>query len=195
MTTILLATKNQDKIKLLSKLISDIYTAKNFSFKTLEDFNIVQDVEESGDIADRAKQKAAFYFDLLREKVKYSKVNYVLGVDDGIEIKKLGNKTPETKKMVDLIINDNLLKVGDVVSIIRAYCFIKIKTGEEKSIITEIPFKFIGNEKQIKRIEGKYPLSYLLSHLDKDIAIVDTSEQEVKEYDIRYSSKLLDLKL
>ena len=192
---ILIATKNQDKIKLLSTLIKNLLHEKSFNFYSLEDFNIESDVEESGDILDRAKQKAVFYANESNNSKSQILIDYVLGVDDGIIIDKLGEKTPETKKMVDLIINDNLLQLDDTVTIVRGYCFVNPKTMEYKTLITEIPFKYIGNEKQITRIEGKYPLSYLLSHIDKNIAIVDTIPEQIKEYDLKYSLEVKNLLL
>jgi hypothetical protein len=190
MTHILLATKNADKIKLLSNLIKNVIPDLPFKFYSLADFNISTDVEESGSIEDRAKQKAVFYTKEYLSKDTEIKIDYILGVDDGIIIEKLGEKTPETKKIVDLIINENLLQLNDRVMIVRGYCFFKLENQKAYSVTTEIPFKYIGNEKQITRIEGKYPLSYLLSHIDKNKAIVDTSEEEIKEYDLKYSTKI-----
>jgi len=146
---------------------------------------------ESGTIEHRAQQKADFYYQKTKEIGR--SFDYVLGVDDGIEIPGIVPPTAETKKIVGQIINQNLIKTGQNVNILRAFCF--VSQNGKKELVTKIPLKYIGTSEQIAKITGKYPLSFLLSHIDKNQAIIDTSEEEITIYDLKYSSSLKDLGL
>lgn len=108
MKTILLATQNEAKIKLLSKLIT--YVCGEFQFVNLKELGIEADVLESGTIEERARQKANFYFQKTAE-IGHG-FDYVLGSDDGIEIHGIAEATAETKKVVSQIINQNLIQIG-----------------------------------------------------------------------------------
>ena len=101
--------------------------------------------------------------------------DYTLGIDDGIEIPDTVTPTAETKKIIDQIINNNLIQIGQRVNILRAFCF--ISANNKKELVTKIPFKYIGNNEQITKITGQYPLNFLLSHIDKNKSITDTSQR------------------
>jgi inosine/xanthosine triphosphate pyrophosphatase family protein len=189
MKTILLATQNEAKIKLFSKLITDV--CGEFEFVNLKELGIEADVLESGTIEERARQKAKFYFQKTAEMGHG--FDYVLGSDDGIEIPGIVGANAETKKIVSQIINDNLIQIGQSVNILRAFCFVS-KLGL-KELITKIPLKYIGNKEQIAKITGQYPLSFLLSHIDKNQAIVDTSVEQITIYNLKYSNRIKSLEL
>lgn len=188
MKSILLATQNEAKVKLLTKLITDV--CGEFEFVNLKELGIEDEVEESGTIEERAAQKAKFYFQKTAEIGR--EFDYVLGSDDGIEIPGIVQATAETKKIVNQIINQNLIQIGQSVNILRAFCFVS-KHGL-KELVTKIPLKYIG-EFQIAKITGKYPLSFLLSHIDKNQAIVDTPAEQITIYNLKYASELKNLEL
>ncbi len=189
MKSILLATQNESKIKLLTKLITDV--CGEFKFVSLKELGINDEVEETGTIEERARQKAKFYLQKVTEMGH--DFDYVLGADDGIEIPGIAEATAETKKIVNQIINQNLIQIGQSVNILRAFCFISSLC--QKELITKIPLKYIGNDEQIAKITGKYPLSFLLSHIDKNQAIVDTLPEQITIYNLKYSSELRNLEL
>lgn len=188
MKSILLATQNESKIKLLTKLITDV--CGEFKFINLKELGIDDEVLETGTIEERAKDKAQFY---LQKAMKIGhEFDYVLGSDDGIEIPGIIAPTAETKKIVSQIINQNLIQSEQEVNILRAFCFIS-KFGR-KELVTKIPLKYIGDE-QIAKITGKYPLSFLLSHIDKNQAIADNLPEKITIYNLKYSSELRNLEL
>lgn len=140
MKSILLATQNEAKITLLTKLITDV--CGEYEFANLKELEINDEVEESGTIENRAEQKSKFYYQKAMEIGR--EFDYVLGADDGIEIPGIVPPTAETKKIVHQIINDNLIQIGQSVNILRAFCFIS-KDGK-KELVTKIPLKYIGDE-------------------------------------------------
>lgn len=119
MKSILLATQNESKIKLLTKLITDV--CGEFEFANLKELGIEDEVEETGTIEERSSQKANFYLQKVTE-IDHD-FDYVLGTDDGIEIPGIVPSTAETKKIVSQIINQNLIQIGQNVNILRAFCF------------------------------------------------------------------------
>jgi hypothetical protein len=165
--------------------------AGGFEFANLKELEIEDEVEESGTIENLAEQKAKFYFQKAVEIGR--EFDYVLGVDDGIEIPGIVPPTAETKKIVSQIINQNLIQIGQSVNILRAFCFIS-KDGK-KELVTKIPLKYIGDDEQIAKITGKYPLSFLLSHIDKNQAIADTADEQITVYNLKYSAELGNLGL
>lgn len=171
--TILIATHNKDKFNTVRRMLENVSNNK-FTFINLNDLEINRDVEEIGNIIERAEQKARLVIDLVKDKVEA-----VIGIDDGIKIK--GTITTETKKEADKILAGDYLELGELAPIIRGYFIINTKTKNTESCLTEIPFKYVGNENKIKREEGKYPLSYVLARIDSSKPIgYDTEEDNIK---------------
>lgn len=181
MGKILIATRNEDKFKIVKKMLEDISNNK-FQFVNLRDLKINKDTEEIGDILERAEQKARLLINDVEQDI-----TGIIGIDDGIKIK--GNTTPETKKEADKILSGNYLELDEVVCIVRGLFMINTKTNEYESCLNEIPFKYIEDKTQIKRVEGAYPLSYVLGRLEKNKAIAYDTEDESHRYYMDYSKK------
>lgn len=65
---ILVVTKNKDKYR----IVVDILVCSGFDkfqYCSLTEFNITEDMEETGSIENRAKQKALFYKKILMQKI------------------------------------------------------------------------------------------------------------------------------
>lgn len=188
--TILIATKNKDKFRTVSKILSHLHLG-NFRFVDLHDLGVEDDIEERGSIIERAKQKADFYGGIVY-KNKVSNVNAVLGIDDGLKL--YGNEEIlcNSKEITDGILSGKKIKKGDVIIVARAYALKPAKGIKTHTCITEIPFQHIGNSEKIKRIEEIYPLNHVLGFVGEKRTIIKMPEDECIEYYCRYSKK--DLK-
>ena len=166
MKKILIATRNKDKYKIVSKLLS-AKTFKNFKFISLNEIKEdIIDKKEVGDIKNRSYEKAMNVYKSLKNNI----YDYIVGIDDGIEIR--GNIIENVKEYIKAILDNKYLKENEKVYIVRAYTFIN-KKGKFKIIVTKIPFKYKKLEKQIKIEENSYPLSHVLTPIDSNQRIID----------------------
>lgn len=185
MSKILIATRNDDKYKIISELLkTTIFDDKDFYY--LKNINEqIDDKKEKGNIINRSYEKAKNVF----ENIKNNDFQFIVGVDDGIKIK---DKIIENvKDYINSIISGDLLKENEVVYIVRAYTFIE-KNGKDKSIVTEIPFKYRKQTKEILIKKDSYPLSNVLSPLDSNKVVSEQSFEESNDYYANYSKKQLE---
>ena len=184
MKKILIATRNEDKYKIISKLLSTKYF-KNTQFYSLNNIeNIVDDKKEEGNIEERSLEKAVNAY-----KAVNNKYDLIVGVDDGIKIK--GEIIENVKEYIKPIINDELLLQGEKVYIVRAFSFIN-KDGNIKSIVTEIPFQYKKARDKFEILENSYPLGYVLSPIGSKKAAVELSDDESNNYYLKFSQLKLD---
>lgn len=185
MNKILIATRNDDKFKIISELLKttifegmDFYYLKNINEQ-------IEDKEEKGELINRSYEKAKNVF----ENIKDNDFQFIVGVDDGIKIK---NKIIENvKDYINAIINGELLEENETVYIVRAYTFIE-KQGKEKSIITEIPFQYRKQTREILIKKDSYPLSNVLSPFDSIKVVSEQTFEESNNYYAIYSKKMLE---
>ena len=180
MKKILIATRNKDKYKIVSKLLS-AKTFKNFKFISLNEIKEdIIDKKEVGDIKNRSYEKAMNVYKSLKNNI----YDYIVWIDDGIEIR--GNIIENVKEYIKAILDNKYLKENEKVYIVRAYTFIN-KKGKFKIIVTKIPFKYKKLEKQIKIEENSYPLSHVLTPIDSNQRIIDLDEYDTNKYYLNYS--------
>lgn len=179
MKKILIATRNNDKFKIVSKLL----TTKNFKNSNFYSLNDIEediiDKKETGDIINRSLQKALNAHDSIKNYY-----DYIIGVDDGIKMK--GKIVENVKDYINLIIDDKYLQQDEKVFIVRAYTFVD-KNGIYKSIVTEIPFKYKKLEEKFEILENSYPLSYVLSPIDSLKTVIQLNDDESNEYYLKFS--------
>lgn len=103
MKNILLATRNKDKYKIVSKLLSTkIFKDDNFySLNEVEEKII--DKKEVGDIVNRSFEKAMNVYNNLNNNI----FDYIIGIDDGIEMK--GQMIENVKEYINSILEDKYL--------------------------------------------------------------------------------------
>lgn len=190
--TILVATQNKDKFCIVVDILERIGSQK-YNYVSLVNFNITEDVKESGTTEERAKQKVLFYKNICEKKNLLGNVIAIVGVDDGIFIKKEGFSTAESKEITDQILSGTRINIGDEIDIRRSYFLTNIKTKEELSCTTNIPFQFLGNPNGITRQSGKYPLSYVIGHLNSDVKVADNSNNSNIDYNVIHSQELLPI--
>lgn len=179
MKKILIATRNKDKFKIISKLLST-NNFKDATFYSLNDIeeNII-DKKETGDVINRSLEKALNAYNNIKEDY-----DYFIGVDDGIKMK--GKMIENVKDYIVPIIEDNYLTTNEKVYIVRAYTFID-KKGNHKSIVTEIPFEYKKLKEKFNILENSYPLSHVLSPVGSTKTISQLNEEESNAYYLKFS--------
>lgn len=179
MKKILIATRNKDKFRIISKLLST-NNFKDAAFYSLNDIeeNIV-DKKETGDIINRSLEKALNAYNNIKEDY-----DYFIGVDDGIKMK--GKMIENVKDYIIPIIEGNYLTDNEKVYIVRAYTFID-KKGNHKSIVTEIPFEYKKLQKKFDILENSYPLSHVLSPVGSTKVVSGLSIEESNTYYLKFS--------
>lgn len=179
MKKILIATRNKDKFRIISKLLKSVFT--DYKFNNLDNVEKeIIDRKEKGDIINRSYIKAKNVYDCLYEQ----KYDYIVGIDDGIKIR--GKILENVKDYIKDIIDDKLLDENEIVYIVRAYTFFN-KNGKSYSFITEIPFKYKKIDYDLKIEKDSYPLSHVLASLDKNIPVIKLNENESNDYYLLYS--------
>ena len=180
---ILIATHNKDKYEIVRHLIKKCNY--DFVFHSLSDLNIDDEVEETGGVKDRAKQKAEFYWNIVKDNFD---IDCVIGIDDGIDFTAQGEGKANTKEITDKILHNNFLEKGKWVWIKRAYAVVGANL-DLRVFFTSIPFIFLGNEEGITREEGKYPLSYVLGLVkNPQISVAQMDFKESIDYYFEYSA-------
>ena len=185
MKNILIATRNKDKFKLLSKLLSTelLRDSKFFSLNDIEDE--IEDKKEVGDIKNRSYEKAMNAYLSIKNNI----YQYIIGIDDGIEMK--GQMIENVKEYLKDILDDKYLKEDEIVYIKKAYTFID-KNGVFKTIVTKIPFKYKKLTNHFEIEENSYPLNHVLTPIDSNLRLVDIDEETTNNYLLSYSKEGFD---
>lgn len=185
MENILIATRNKDKFKLLSKLLSTelLRDSKFFSLNDIEDE--IEDKKEVGDIKNRSYEKAMNAYLSIKNNI----YKYIIGIDDGIEMK--GQMIENVKEYIKDILDDKYLKEDEIVYIKKAYTFID-KNGVFKTIVTKIPFKYKKLTNHFEIEENSYPLNHVLTPVDSNLRLVDIDEEITNNYLLTYSKEGFD---
>lgn len=184
MKKILIATRNNDKFKIVSKLLST-NNFKNCLFYSLNDIDeIVEDKKEVGDVLNRSFQKAMNVYSNIKNKY-----DYIIGIDDGIKMK--GKIIENVKEYIKPILYNEFLIQDEKVFIVRAYTFVD-KKGLHKSIITEIPFKYVALNEKFDVCANSYPLSHVLAPIDSSKTVFQLSDEESNMYYLKYSQPKFD---
>ena len=185
MKNILIATRNKDKFKLLSKLLSTelLKDSKFFSLNDIEDE--IEDKKEVGDIKNRSYEKAMNAYLSIKNNI----YQYIIGIDDGIEMK--GQMIENVKEYIKDILDDKYLKEDEIVYIKKAYTFID-KNGVFKTIVTKIPFKYKKLTNHFEIEENSYPLNHVLTPIDSNLRLVDIDEKTTNNYLLTYSKEGFD---
>ena len=185
MENILIATRNKDKFKLLSKLLSTelLKDSKFFSLNDIEDE--IEDKKEVGDIKNRSYEKAMNAYLSIKNNI----YKYIIGIDDGIEMK--GQMIENVKEYIKDILDDKYLKEDEIVYIKKAYTFID-KNGVFKTIVTKIPFKYKKLTNHFEIEENSYPLNHVLTPIDSNLRLVDIDEETTNKYLLTYSKEGFD---
>ncbi len=184
MKKILIATRNNDKFRIISELLS----SNNFKDSIFYSLNNIEeeitDEKETGDVIHRSLQKALNAYNNI--KAEY---DYIIGVDDGIKIKE--KMIENVKDYIKSIVDDKFLAQNEKVFIVRAYTFIN-KQGTYKSIVTEIPFEYMKLQEKIDISENSYPLSHVLSPIGFSKVVTQLSDEESNLYYLKYSQSEFD---
>jgi hypothetical protein len=185
MKKLLIATRNNDKYKIATSLFEAVFP-DTFTFENLNDTTITHDVIETGSILERAEKKAKEIWNILDEQQKKDYFASV-GIDDGFSFTPDGDGDPNSKEITDQILSGQLLNQNDTIWLKRAFAF--CNDSSIHSSLTTIPLIFQGNQKNIKRQEGVYPLSQVLSPKDQKLPLSDINFNDTIQYYLKYSGQ------
>ncbi len=185
MKNIVIATTNADKFTLIKNLLFDL-GLKDWNFKSLSDFNITNQAEETGSSKERAAQKARFFIDYC---TSINDVDVVVGIDDGMVLNGSDGVITDSKTVTQQILSGKKIKIGEEVVNHRAFCFIFPKSNKEMFAVTELKFSYLGNSSGVKLEEGKYPLSHVLGYSGHDNTVAEMSSEEVRKLNAEYSQE------
>ena len=178
---ILIATQNNSKFNIISKMIKSIL-GENIELKNLNEYKDYKDEIEIGDNLNRAKQKAYNAKNQLKEEF-----DIILGIDDGIILNDVEYVSVKDK-LYDIVVGDKY-PIGETIYITRTYYLIN-KDNVETYVLNKIPYIIQKKLKQINLVG--YPLNDVISTIDNDIVLSSRDEEELNEYFLKYSIK--DLK-
>ena len=182
---ILIATKNKDKFEIVKMILNSI-DSTNYDFYNLYDFEyLCKDEKENGNVVERAYNKAKQIYSNIEENT----FKYIIGIDDGIKMK--GQMIENVKDYIKDIIDDRYLSEGEVVEIVRAYCFMK-QNGEYTTAVTKIPFKYKKINKKLELKENTYPLSNVLVPLTLEKTVSEMDKEENNIYYLKYSKNQIE---
>lgn len=173
---ILIATNNQAKFDIISKMIYSIL-GNDIDISNLNSYQNFIEIPEKGNNIERARDKAINAKSQIKDKF-----DYILGIDDGIIIN--NEEFAAVKEhLYDLVVGDKV-KIGSKIYITRAYYLIS-SDGEEKSCYNKIPY--IVQKKLDSFEKVGYPLNSVISTIDNDIVLSSRKVDELNEYFLRYS--------
>lgn len=179
---ILIATQNQDKFRIVKGLLSNCGLSE-CEFKNLNDVNIASQTEEYGSLINRALMKAQYAHEVIGED---QQIDIFVGVDDGMKYKG-GETDGNSKEITEKILCHNLLDVGEVLVIVRAFALLDKNGATIDEFETEIPYKFLGNINNIQPQDAKYPLGCVLSPLDGDKPLTEMGDEASMDYYLKFS--------
>jgi hypothetical protein len=182
MKPFLITTTNSDKYETLSELIR-IILPYTISFHNLEDAGIKLEIVEKGSILERAEQKANETWKYLNEAHR-NNFFISIGIDDGFSLIKDGKGDPDSKTLTDKILSGKYLKQKETIWLKRgiAYC----NDHGQRSILTSIPFVFLGNPHNVKRQEGFYSLRKVLAPVHQELALDQMEFDATIQYYLHY---------
>lgn len=177
MKTILLATSNKDKFTIVKYLLQKAGLEETqYKILSLKDINYsAPDEKEQGSINQRAKAKAISVANNISNRNDY---DYIIGIDDGIELK--GTLRENVKDYINKILFENYLKENESIIFPRAYYCID-NNGKIFEIIAKIHYTYKPKD-SLKVEPNSYPLSQVVVPLNSNKSLTEMDEQEGNEY-------------
>lgn len=173
---ILIATKNNSKFEIISKMLYSIL-GSDILIKNLNSYDYFVDKDEIGTNIERAGVKAKNAKEQIKEKF-----DFILGIDDGIIID--GKEYITVKDhLYDVVIGDKI-KIGSTIYITRAYYLIS-NDKKETLCFNKIPY-IVRKKLDNIEIDG-YPLNSVISTIDNDTVLTERSNEELNDYFLKYS--------
>lgn len=177
MKTILLATSNKDKFKVVKYLLQKAGLEETeYQILSLKDVNYsAPDEKEQGSIDQRARTKAISVVNNIPNREIY---DFIIGIDDGIELK--GTMRENVKDHINKILFENYLEENESIIFPRAYCVVD-NMGKTFEIIAKIEYKY-KPKANLKVEPNSYPLSQVAAPLNSDKSLTEMDKNEANEY-------------
>ncbi|MDD3341757.1 MAG: hypothetical protein PHN72_06190 [Bacilli bacterium] len=184
MKKVLIATRNLDKLEIVTKLLSTSIL-EGTKFYSLRDIEGIIDKKEVGDVTNRAKEKALNVFN----NMKQNDFDYIIGIDDVIKIK--GKISENIKDYLKPILFEQYLEENEIISIVRAFTFID-QSGHMENTITEIPYEYQPLKETLDLQENSYPLNHVMANIDTKKTVAEMTKEEGNIYYLKYSKEPLE---
>ena len=173
---ILIATKNNSKFEIISRMLYSIL-GNNILIKSLNNYDYFIDKDEVGTNIERAQAKAKNAEEQIKENF-----DFILGIDDGIIID--GKEYVTVKDhLYDIVVGDKI-KIGSTIYITRAYFLI---SNDKKEVLCYNKIPYIVRKKLDTVEMGGYPLNSVISTVDNDTVLTERSNEELNDYFLKYS--------
>ncbi|MGM0408092.1 MAG: hypothetical protein ACQERU_08905 [Bacteroidota bacterium] len=170
-----------DKYRIITALISLVLCDKIW-FQSIIDAGIKFEISEEGSIIQRAEQKAIEVWKYMN-RTERKKYFATIGIDDGFSLKKDDEGDPNSKLVTDKILSGTFIKKNRTIWLKRGIAL--YNEQGLNSILTTIPFVFLGNPNNIKHQEGAYSLMQVLRPINGNSALNEIEFDEAIQY---YSS-------
>ena len=146
--------------------------------------------KEEGTLIQRAENKSKTVKRYL-DKNNKNIYEYIIGIDDGINIK--GELKENIKDYLKKILYQNFLEENEEFSFSRAYCILS-KEDKIFKTITNVPYKY-KPKKNAEIKENSYPLSQISVPIGFNKSLRELTEEEGFSYCFNYSKdNLIQLK-
>ena len=175
---VLVATRNKDKFSIVKTLIESI--VPDIQLEALNSTALKGDVIEVGTIEQRATKKTEYFLDKLDLSIETTTYEAVLGIAVG-----KASVSPHSQELTDQILED-IWPIKTPLLIWRAYALARF--GKVTRVeITTVPFEYKGNQNNISREVGRYPLSYVIGPIGVDRCVSEQSEAETNIHNLKHS--------
>jgi hypothetical protein len=182
MKTILIGTYNLDKYRIITALFNEVLSNKYF-FNSIYDVGINIKIVEKGSILNRAEQKAINIWNhiiICKQREYFASI----GIDDGFSLEKDDEGDPNSKLVTEKILKGTFIKKNQTIWLKRGIAL--YNQQGLRSVLTTIPFKFLGNPNNIKRQEGAYSLMEVLKPINGNIALNEIKLDDAIHYYLSY---------
>lgn len=186
---IIIATGNQDKFQQIVNIFTALHVNTDM-FLNLANLNIINNEIETGNLLDRAKQKAFYCLSQIRPN-DYPRYLCIAANDTGTKLPTLNFETEESRKIASEILEGKLIKAGDPIHYVYTYAFIILPSQKLITTKVEIPFTYLGNPNGLKQIEGQNTMSQVKAIFGQNIPHSQIPEDKVIEYRLKFLRKSL----
>jgi len=186
---IVIATKNLHKFSLITETLVALGLGE-YAFLNMYDIAYSGEIEETGTIEERAKQKARAALEYLSGEQKQS-IRAIIGIDDGIAIK--GIVTANARELTEGIVKGIALEPGEKVTDVRAHYGIILPEEEAISCQTFIPCIYRGSNGDVPHEENAYSLMQVFSYEGSKKTIADSSPEEILKNNLHYCGQELEV--
>jgi hypothetical protein len=191
---VVITTTNRDKFSIVKNILeeSEIKELQGSAYQSLESYPYYEPPKEVGTIHERARQKVESFFSYLKLEKK-ELPDLLVGVDDGVQLGNDSPINPHSQEITKDILSGTRIRVGDSVTVVRAFSFLLPKFSLERDSTMSLPLIYNPPSEKVDFQEGRYPLSHVLSAENHSLALSEESEAFTKELYKKSAQKMISV--